>query len=97
MFQSHWAYLFVITVCLGKELTYHAVRTCSNHIDLKWKAVFDEAASLRQSYGSKGVRVLRNLDQPNEVVTVGDYEDLKRAGGGGGRGEEGEGREGGKT
>jgi heme-degrading monooxygenase HmoA len=45
----------------------------------KWKAVFDEAASLRQSYGSKGVRVSRNLDQPNEVVTVGDYEDLKRA------------------
>ena len=45
----------------------------------KWKAVFDEAASLRQSYGSKGVRVLRNLDQPNEVVTVGDYEDSKRA------------------
>ena len=22
---------------------------------------------------------MRNLDQPNEVVTVGDYEDLKRA------------------
>jgi heme-degrading monooxygenase HmoA len=41
--------------------------------------VFDEAASLRQSYGSKGVRVLRNLDQPKEVVIVGDYEDLERA------------------
>lgn len=45
----------------------------------KWKAVFEQAGSLRQSYGSKGVRVFRSVDKPNEAVIVGEYEDLERA------------------
>lgn len=45
----------------------------------KWRAVFDEAVSLRQSYGSKGVRVFRSTDHANEVVILGEYEDLARA------------------
>jgi heme-degrading monooxygenase HmoA len=43
-----------------------------------WKAVFDEAGSLRKAYGSRGVRVLRNMDKPNEVLIFGEYEDLAR-------------------
>jgi heme-degrading monooxygenase HmoA len=44
----------------------------------KWKAVFDEAGSLRKAYGSKGVRVFRNMDKPNEVLIFGEYEDLEK-------------------
>jgi heme-degrading monooxygenase HmoA len=44
----------------------------------KWKAVFDEAASLRKAHGSRGVRVFRNMENPNEVVIFGEYEDLEK-------------------
>jgi heme-degrading monooxygenase HmoA len=45
----------------------------------KWKTVFDEAASLRKSYGSMGVRVFRRVDDSNKAVILGEYEDLDRA------------------
>jgi heme-degrading monooxygenase HmoA len=45
----------------------------------KWKAGFEASASLRKSFGSKGVRALRNLECPEEVIIVGEYEDLERA------------------
>jgi heme-degrading monooxygenase HmoA len=45
----------------------------------KWKPVFDEAAALRQSFGSKGVRVFRNADKANEVMILGEYESLEKA------------------
>lgn len=44
-----------------------------------WKAAFDEVAALRRSYGSKGVAVYRNADRSNEVVILGEYEDLEKA------------------
>jgi heme-degrading monooxygenase HmoA len=44
----------------------------------RWKAVFDEAGSLRKAYGSKGVRVYRNMDKANEALIFGEYEDLER-------------------
>lgn len=45
----------------------------------KWKAAFDEAANFRRQYGSKGIRVLRSPDKPNEAVLIGEYEDAERA------------------
>ena len=45
----------------------------------KWKAVFDEAATLRKVYGSQGVRVFRSVDKPDEAVILGEYEDLEKA------------------
>ena len=45
----------------------------------KWTAVFDEATTLRRAYGSKGVRIFRSVNKPNEVVIVGEYEDLDKA------------------
>lgn len=45
----------------------------------KWKAVFDEAATLRKSFGSKGVRVFRNVDKSDEVMILGEYESLEKA------------------
>jgi heme-degrading monooxygenase HmoA len=44
-----------------------------------WKSVFDESTALRKSYGSKGVRVFRSVDKPNEVVLVAEYENLEKA------------------
>jgi heme-degrading monooxygenase HmoA len=41
--------------------------------------VFDEAATLRKEYGSKGVQVFRSVDKPNEVVLVAEYENLDKA------------------
>jgi len=45
----------------------------------QWKTVFNEAAELRKSYGSRGVRVSRNADNPNELVLLAEYADLERA------------------
>ena len=45
----------------------------------KWKTVFTEASPLRKSYGSKGVRVFRNANEPDEVLILGEYEDLEKA------------------
>jgi len=59
-------------------MSYTLVRIAFEDFE-KFKAVFEEAANLRQSHGSKGVRVFRNVDQPNEVMIVGEYEDLARA------------------
>jgi uncharacterized protein (DUF1330 family) len=45
----------------------------------KWRAVFDEAASLRKSYGSLGVRVFKIADKPDEAIILGEYQDMERA------------------
>jgi heme-degrading monooxygenase HmoA len=45
----------------------------------EWRKVFEEAGSLRKASGSKGVRVLRDANKPNEAVIFGEYEDLERA------------------
>jgi len=44
-----------------------------------WKKVFEEAGQLRKTYGSKGVRFFRNLEDPNEVVVLGEYDSVERA------------------
>jgi len=59
-------------------MIYTLVRITFEDFD-KWKAVFDEAATLRKAYGSKGVRVLRSADKPNEAVLIGEYEDADKA------------------
>ena len=45
----------------------------------KWKPVFEEAASLRKSFGSMGVHAFSKADNPNEVVIVAQYEDRAKA------------------
>ena len=51
----------------------------SGRLPEKWKTVFDEATPLRKSYGSRGVRVFRSADHPNELVLLAEYADLERA------------------
>jgi heme-degrading monooxygenase HmoA len=45
----------------------------------KWKPVFEEAAGLRKSFGSMGVRGFSKADSPNEVVILGEYESREKA------------------
>jgi hypothetical protein len=36
----------------------------------KWKPVFDEHSALRKANGSRGGRLFRNADDPNETVIM---------------------------
>lgn len=45
----------------------------------KWKAVFDEHATARKAAGSRGGLVLHNTDDPNQVTTLLDWDNLEDA------------------
>ncbi len=45
----------------------------------KWKPVFDEHRATRQASGSKGGRLFRNADDPNETVILFEWDDLEKA------------------
>jgi heme-degrading monooxygenase HmoA len=45
----------------------------------KWKPVFDEHSTTRKANGSKGGLLFRNADNPSEVVTLLEWDDLKKA------------------
>ena len=45
----------------------------------KWKPVFEEAATLRKSFGSMGVRAFSKADGSNEVIILGEYESREKA------------------
>ena len=59
-------------------MTYVLVRFTVEDL-AKWKSVFEEAAGLRQRFGSRGVRAFSKADSPNEVVILGEYEDVEKA------------------
>ncbi len=44
----------------------------------KWKSIFDEHTSTRKANGSKGGRLLRSRDNPNELVIFFEWDDLKK-------------------
>lgn len=45
----------------------------------KWKPIFDEYAAIRKKHGSKGGRLLRTADNPNEPVVLLEWESLEKA------------------
>lgn len=45
----------------------------------KWKAVYDEHSTARKSGGSKGARLFRSPDNPNEVVVLLEWDNLEKA------------------
>jgi heme-degrading monooxygenase HmoA len=45
----------------------------------KWKAVFDEHATSRKEFGSRGARVFRSGDDANEVVAIFEWDSLDAA------------------
>ena len=40
----------------------------------KWKPLFDEHGSTRKQSGSKGGRLYRNADHPNEIVMIFEWD-----------------------
>jgi heme-degrading monooxygenase HmoA len=45
----------------------------------RWKPGFDEHSTSRRESGSKGGRLFRNADDPNEVVILLEWDDLENA------------------
>lgn len=45
----------------------------------EWKRVFEESAELRRAFGSQGVRIFRNADEPNEAIVIAEYESPDQA------------------
>ncbi|HML03843.1 MAG TPA: cyclase [Candidatus Bathyarchaeia archaeon] len=45
----------------------------------QWKAVFDEHISKRKELGSKGVKVFRNSEKPNEILVLVEWGNLSKA------------------
>jgi quinol monooxygenase YgiN len=45
----------------------------------KWKAVLDETKPMAKKFGVRSQRILRNLTNPNEVVVVNEFDDMKAA------------------
>lgn len=45
----------------------------------KWKTVFDEHAATRKTSGSKGGRLFRNADNPNETLILFEWESIEKA------------------
>lgn len=46
---------------------------------VKWKPIFDEHGGTRKTSGSKGGRLFRNADDPNEVIIIFEWDNLKNA------------------
>ncbi len=45
----------------------------------KWKTVFDEHATTRKASGSKGGRLFRIADKPNEPVILFEWDSIEKA------------------
>ncbi len=45
----------------------------------KWKPVFDEHGAIRKKKGSKGATILRDANDPNQLVIITEWEDMDSA------------------
>ncbi len=45
----------------------------------KWKHVFDEHEIIRKEKGSKGATILRDANDPNQLVIITEWEDIDSA------------------
>ena len=45
----------------------------------KWKPIYDDHLQARQKAGLKEVHLLRNMDDPNEVILLFSVEDIDKA------------------
>ena len=59
-------------------MTYMLVRHKVENYE-NWKPVFEEHGSTRRESGSKGVRLFRNAEAPNETVILLEWDDLEKA------------------
>ncbi len=49
------------------------------HDYARWRAVLDADAAGREAAGCRGARILRNADDPEEVVVLFEWDSLERA------------------
>ena len=56
------------------QLARHTVRDYG-----QWKAVFDEHSGKRRELGSKGGKIFRNAEKPNEILVLLEWGSLSRA------------------
>ena len=59
-------------------MSYLLVRHKVENYD-KWKPVFDAHGATRKAGGSKGARLFRNAADPNELVTLFEWDNLEKA------------------
>ena len=45
----------------------------------KWKPFFDQNGTVRKGSGSKGARVFRSAENPNEVTILSEWDNLRNA------------------
>ncbi len=45
----------------------------------KWKPIFDQHGATRKTGGSKGGRLFRSVDNPNELVILFEWESVEKA------------------
>jgi hypothetical protein len=45
----------------------------------QWKTVFDEHINKRKELGSKGARIFRNSERPDEILVLVEWGDLSKA------------------
>jgi len=45
----------------------------------QWKAIFDEHINKRKELGSKGAKIFRNSEKPDEILVLVEWEDLSKA------------------
>jgi len=45
----------------------------------KWKSAFDGNGDLRKAGGEKGARIFRNIDKPNDIVIIIEWDTIENA------------------
>ena len=45
----------------------------------QWKSVFDEHINKRKELGSKGAKIFRNSERPDEIIVLVEWGDLSKA------------------
>ena len=45
----------------------------------KWKSVFDEHSDFRKTGGEKGARLFRQVDKPNDIVIIIEWDTIENA------------------
>jgi quinol monooxygenase YgiN len=63
----------------GKYVMVHVLVRAAVEDLQKWKSIFEENAPIRKNAGSQGVHVFSKVDNPNEVVILGEYADKEKA------------------
>ena len=61
-----------------KIMTHMLIRSKLKDFD-KWKLIFDEHANIRKAGGSKGYRIFRNIDNPNETIIIFKWDTIENA------------------